>query len=309
MIKRTIILLLYICSCFQALGQIDVSKFVTLDSITIAATKKGFDVADFIELIKEDTSFTYAFMHLRLCDQLIENDFVYYDRKENEIAKGKLIKKQIYQDDCRWMEDVSTDSEGKFFKRNGEYRFFTSALFADAFFTEGKICSYVPRFKKPEEIDRMEGMEKRKQQLKTLIFNPGASIDGIPIIKERLAIFDEKMIPYYDYAIETNSENETEYYVFKVSPKTTLSQRDKDYIVLHELETWFSRKDFKIHKRNYQLKNKTALFDFDVDIKVQMQEIDEYLIPEEIEYDGYWKIPMMKAEKSKQLIRFSEIEF
>ena len=41
-------------------------------------------------------------------------------------------------------------------------------------------------------------MEKHKEQLKMLFFNPGKKINGLPFISGKTEIFDEPMAEKYD---------------------------------------------------------------------------------------------------------------
>lgn len=288
----------------------DFYKHLTLDSITIAATKKGFDVSDFIHLIQTDTSFAYAFMNLRICNHKSESEVYYFDKREKQSAYAAINTQQFYKDDCRWMSITKNESEGNFHKRNGAYRFFTSELFDRTFYTKGKVCGYQPKLKSSENINQLNGIDKRQEQLKTLIFNPGAEIGGIPIIKKRLELFSEEMIPYYDYEINSKFlQDSIECYVFKAKPKTSLNKKDKEYIVIKSLETWFNKSNFEIVKRDYHLANKTALFDFDVSIKVDLKTVENYLVPYHIEYDGFWNVAFNKLEKAKYRVGFFGFEF
>jgi len=296
---------------FSFLGNAqDFYKHITLDSITVAATKKGFSVNDFIELIKTDTTFAYAFMNLHICNYTSQSQVIYYNEKEKEIAKATISTIQFYEEDCRWMEKTKNESSGKFYNRKKEYKYFTSSLFDKTFYTKGKVCNYKPSLNSVENINKLTGINKRRAQLKTLIFNPGAEIGGIPIIKKRLELFDEEMVPYYDYEINSKIwQDSIECYVFKAKPKQDLKNRDKEYIVIKSLETWFSKSSFEIVRRDYHLANKTALFDFDVNIKVNLKKVQQHLVPYEIEYDGFWNVAFNKIERAKYKVRFSEFDF
>lgn len=74
------------------------------------------------------------------------------------------------------------------------------------------------------------------RKLKKLVFNPGAEIDGVPlIVGKRLAIFDDEMVPDYDYKIAAASmyNDSISCYVFSCIEKSGAG----DYPILKSLST------------------------------------------------------------------------
>jgi len=288
----------------------DWDNYITLDSITVAATKKGFSVDDFIDLVQNDTTFAYAFMHLRICDHDSKSEVQYFDKKGKEKDHGWIDTHQSYQDDCREMEFTRKETSKRFYKRNESYRYYTSLLFHHSFYTDKKICGYEPKIRSVENINQLDGITKRIVQLKTLIFNPGADVGGIPLIRNRLQLFEPEMRTFYDFSIESRTyENGEECYVFTANPKSGLSKKDTDYLVIRSLETWFSKSTFEIVKRNYRLANETPLFDFDVAIDVDLDTVDGYLVPVNIHYDGFWDLAIGKPEWADYKVEFSGFDF
>lgn len=142
--NRHFYLLLFIFLLSNYCKAQDFYKYLTLDSITVAATKKGFDVNDFIELIKSDTTFAYAFMNLRICAHSSESEVQYFNKHDFQVASAAINTQQFFEKDCRWMDITKNESKGKFYKNNLEYRYFTSELFDRTFYTKGKVCNFKP---------------------------------------------------------------------------------------------------------------------------------------------------------------------
>lgn len=92
---------------------------------------------------------------------------------------------------------------------------------------------------------------KKKRPIKNFNFNPGKPVEGIPFINNKLSIFDEGMMQYYNYSI-TSQRNEagTECYVFSIKVKEGVKTGD---VVLKEMITWFKKADFSIVARDYRL--------------------------------------------------------
>jgi hypothetical protein len=63
-------------------------------------------------------------------------------------------------------------------------------------------------------------MEKHKEQLKMLFFNPGMRIPGIPLMGNKAAVFDDELAPYYHFSIDVQDRKGHPCYVFSVKAKT-----------------------------------------------------------------------------------------
>ncbi|MEM6700978.1 MAG: hypothetical protein AAF599_21430, partial [Bacteroidota bacterium] len=48
---------------------------IHLDSFVVTATRSGFEVADFVEMVQEDESFYQAFRNLRFLSYQSDNEF------------------------------------------------------------------------------------------------------------------------------------------------------------------------------------------------------------------------------------------
>ena len=74
---------------------------------------------------------------------------------------------------------------------DGELNYYTSELYASLFFSKGKVCNENNVVQGIERnVQGKKGIEKHKEQLKMLFFNPGKKIPGIPFIGSKIDIFD-----------------------------------------------------------------------------------------------------------------------
>jgi len=89
---------------------------IYLDSFIVTASKNGFNVDDFIELVKNDKSFFKAFKNLRTCNYHSENEIQFFDKKGNQKANYYSQSNQLAIHKCRSMDSL---------KKNGP-EFFTN---------------------------------------------------------------------------------------------------------------------------------------------------------------------------------------
>lgn len=287
-----------------------VTKVVQLDSITIEAVKRGFDVNDFINLVRNDTSFYKAFKMLHVYSYHLKSNLHIYDKSGKE--KGSLEKRasQKVFNKKRWIVIEEENVSGKIFNRKKEYYSYTAEMFDNIFFPDDTLAvdnlqtSYVTR-----SLSNDSKMERNKQKLKTLIFNPGAQVDGVPLIGDRMAIFDEKMTGHYDYKISSENYKDTiPCYVFSCKAKQVDEIETDDKAVIKDLSSWFERKSFNTIARIYTLRYSSIFFDFDVKMDIRLEKINGVLVPSFISYDGFWDVPFRKPEVVKFNILFSNYD-
>lgn len=130
-----------------------------------------------------------------------------------------------------------------------------------------------------------------------LFFNPGKKVPGIPFIGDKLDVFDENIAPYYDYQIDLNDWNGTSCYVFSIKAKPGLSGSARDKIVFDYITTWFNTKTMEIMVRQYGLSYNAAVYDFDVQMEVEMIKFGDYLVPQTLRYKGNWDVAFRKRER------------
>jgi len=289
---------------FSQRDTIEFSSFhVVLDSVTITASKKDFDVNDFIEMVQNDNSFYLAFRNIRTLSYQFDSDFKMFTKRKKEKATYKSKIRQYSDGKCRSGKIMDEEITGNFYKRKKRYRYYTAKMFDRLFLTHGKVCT-----KKTEEIEKgiiedqqLKGMSKHINELKKLIFYPGQKAD-VPFIGKKTAIFEKKMAKYYNFKIKSKKyKSGIDCYVFIAQAKPEVPS---DKTVIKYMETFFDKSTFQVVARNYYLKHSGFTFDFDVKMKIKLTKIKEKYVPEFIEYNGNWDVPARRPEISKFSISF-----
>lgn len=272
-----------------------------LEEVIIYANE--LDVPAFIRQIKTDTTFYKAFKSMRLQTYNAENDIQVYDKKGKNIVASLVSEtKQIYRNGCRTMNVLEETVTGDFYKKNGDYRYYTAEMYASLFFTKGKVCNendIVGNFA-DFGASRARGIEKRKAQLKQLIFNPGSRVDGIPFFGAKSSIFTDNMTDKYTYTITEEARNGEDCYKFTATP---LAQY-KSQVVINQLTTWFRKSDFSIVSRSYNLSYSGMGYDFNVSMLVNLREVRGKLLPTYIAYNGNWHVTTQGRERVKFTAKF-----
>lgn len=301
-----ITLILFILSLqYNSFGQSpdvtrDISAIVFLDSFVVSAKRQGFNVADFIDIVQQDESLFRAFHNLRFQPHIADNQVEVLNRKQEVKASNYHRIEQFMDGNCRTMKYLKEEINGKFYKKKKtrKHRYYTARMHEQVFLTKGKVCGNPDRPNMSQ--DNLSGIEKHINELKKLIFQPGKEVD-VPFIGGKTAIFEEKMIKYYDFSIFSKTySNDQDCYVFRavVKPETPTNKT-----IIKYLETYFDKEDFQVVARNYHLKY-DSLFDFDVRMKVALTQFDEKYLPKKVSYQGNWKIPTQKRERVHFLIDF-----
>lgn len=278
-----------------------IAHHLYLDSVVISASRVNFDVPGFIKMVEDDTTFYKAFKNLRILSYTAENHIQILNKKNKDIASLVSTTRQHHVDDCRTMSVITETTNGNFYNSHHDYNYYTAELYANLFFTKGKVCGEDNIVKGGRDVKTSSGtMEKHKEQLKELIFNPGQPIAGVPLISNKVAIFDNKVAPMYDFSITAADYGTTPCYVFTAQAKP---EHAKD-VVINKLVTYFSKDNLEIVFRDYSLSYNTWVFDFDVHMEVQMSHFDGLMIPAVIKYNGDWKVPFHKREHAIFTTRF-----
>ncbi|MGG9971695.1 hypothetical protein ACQ33O_07855 [Ferruginibacter sp. SUN002] len=293
---RTIIPVLFCCLfAGNLLGQ-DTTVMVGQKVITLSPVilDKDFEVAAFINQIKSDSSFYKAFKNLRILNFSSINDIRMLDDEGNSKASLYSKTKQIRENNCRRMEVLQEQATGNFYTADHQYNYYTAQMYASLFFTDGSVCGEDNIVAGKEfSTAGKSGMEKHKEQLKTLFFNPGKKIKGIPFVSGKTAIYDDEMAEYYDMSIDMEVYNKTNCYVFKQKVKPG----NEGDVVLDEMTTWFDDVTFEVVARSYVLSYSAAVYDFKVKMEVEMTHFGKYLVPSLIRYNGNWKAIFKKRER------------
>ncbi|MFK7982241.1 MAG: hypothetical protein AB8G86_19830 [Saprospiraceae bacterium] len=268
----------------------DISAIVFLDSFVVTATKQGFSIDDFIDIVQKDESFFRAFHNLRFTPHLADNKVTIFNKKQQIKAANHHQTQQFVEGNCRSMTYLSENIQGKYFKKKRKHRYYTAQMHEQIFLTKGKICGAPSN---PSiSANNLNGIQKHINELKKLIFQPGKEVD-VPFIGGKTAIFKEDMLKYYNFSIISKAyKNRPDCFVFRAVAKP--SYRSGKTIIKY-LETYFDKNDFQVLARNYHLKY-SGLFDFDVKMKVELTQLGDKYLPALVTYDGNWKIPTQRRE-------------
>lgn len=265
-------------------------NYITLSEIVV---NNKLDIAAFIERVKKDTTFYKAFRNLHIIGYTSINDIRMLDKDGNTEASLKSKTRQVRTGSCRKMEVLQQETTGDIFDAEGNFNYYTAEMYAGLFFTKDSVCGEDNIVKGREfSTSGLSGMEKHKQQLKMLFFNPGKKINGLPFISGKTEIFDESMADKYDMSIDLRNYNKNSCYVFTIKVKDD----KRSSVVINEMTTWFNEKTFEIVARNYSLSYDAGVFDFDVNMEVQMTKVGDLLLPAVLRYNGNWKAIFKKRE-------------
>lgn len=272
---------------------IDEHRF-TLSEVVV---RNNFDYRSLLAQIKEDTTFYKSFRNLRILGFTSFNDIKMIDK--NGSVKASLFSKtrQNRADGCRTMDVLEETVTGDFYDSKKQYNYMTPELYAGLFFTKGKICgeNNIVKGRNLTTSDK-KGMEKHKEQLKMLFFNPGKKVSGIPFVGDKLDLYDESAHKLYDYKLDVVEFHGALSYYFSITPKEDKVKSDR--VVVDRMETWFDMKTMEVQARNYSLSYKAGVYDFDVSMEVEMIRFNGLSVPKILRYKGNWDVIFKKRERA-----------
>lgn len=271
---------------------------IWLDSMTITAKKMGFDVNNFIEMVREDTSFYQAFKNLRIVSHDASHHQEFFNEKGKSIDFYTAKTQLIPSGNCKEIKFISKEKSTSYNKKNGEQRYLTAKLYERVFLPSGKICANTNTSatnKKSEGI-----IDYYYGELKRFIFQPGDKAN-IPLIGNKTALFSEKMRKYYQYGIASkNYSDGTPCYVFTIKVRDEYSDKKSGKTVVKFMETYFSRKDFQVMGREYEVEYPGPFFSFNIRVNVDLDYLgNKQYLPKKVSYSGKWDIPGRKQEIGK----------
>jgi hypothetical protein len=265
------------------------SKMIELTEVVI---RNKLDVNAFIERVKNDTTFYKAFRNLRVLNFTSMNDIRMTNKKGKVEASLQSKTRQHVAKGCRTMEKIDETVAGNFYEKDGDYNYYTAELYAGLFFTNGQVCgetNIVAGLQR--NVRSKKGIEKHKEQLKMLFFDPGKKIPGIPLMGDKTAIFDKDHADRYNFVIDFVDYNGQSCYLF------TIKAKDGDGVVIDNMTTWFNSKTMEIVARNYDLSYKAGVYDFNVHMEVQMTQFGNLTVPATLRYNGTWDVAFKKRER------------
>jgi hypothetical protein len=278
---------------------------VFLDEVVISEENNGFSVEDFVEYVKQDTTFYMGFKHLRFYSHNYESELNVFDKKGKTIGTIKKVGVHYSDGNKAWIVNDTIIDNGKIFKRNGNYKFYTPEAFDEVFFPSDSI--YVSlRISEDKNKDDSQNMRDAKM----VGFSIGT--DGVEQSKggvsKKLAIFDIQMQQYYDYIIGETTYNEKECYTFTIKVKEDLSVKDKKKALIRKIVSFFDKENFKVIYREYKFIYSNWFLDLDMDITVNMNYVNGKHIPTDIYYKGFWDVIFFKPERAEFRLKNSDFK-
>ena len=293
---------LLFCFLFLSLHSFSQDTTVVIDehrfTLSEVVVRNNFDYKTLLAQIKEDTTFYKAFRNLRILGFSSYNDIKMMDKKGE--VKASLFSKtrQNRKDNCRTMDVLEETVTGDFYDAKKNYNYMTPELYAGLFFTKGSICGENNIVKgRNLNAGNKSGMDKHKEQLKMLFFNPGKKIPGIPFIGDKLDLYDDDAHKLYDYKLDIVEFHGVLSYVFSITPKEDKVKSNR--VVVDQMVTWFDMKTLEVLARNYSLSYKAGIaYDFDVSMEVEMTKFEGYTVPKILRYKGNWNVIFKKRERA-----------
>jgi hypothetical protein len=265
-------------------------------TLSEAIVRNHFDYKAILQRIKEDTSFYKAFKTLRTIGYSSYNHIEMKDKQGVMQASLDSKTRQNHIGNCRTMDVLEEKVTGDLRKSDGSYNYTTPSLYASLFFTKGEVCGETNIVTGKKRVISGSGIEKAKEQLKMLFFNPGRKIPGIPFVGNKLDLYDEAAHELYEYKLDYVEYQSQLVYVFDVKPKEDLGFFSKNDIVVDQMTTWFNPKTLEVLGRNYSLSYKAGVYDFNVAMEVEMTYFNGQLVPKTLRYKGNWDVLLKKRE-------------
>lgn len=251
---------------------------------------------DFIDAVLADTGFYQAFRNMKRYNFIAENRIYTYDKKNR--IDGKIYRKIRHTTvgNTHKTEYLAKRDSGNVYKKDGKYQLYTVEMF-DYIFAN----AYNSDFTKGNGLPGSGGKNgSYKDKLKTLIFQPGRKVKGIPFISGKTEIFGPDMRQYYNYEFALGKYLDTiPVYRFKVIKKPSIADDD---VMIRELTTIFDTRTFKILGRYVDMKYSNMLFDFNVQMDIELNQFNGELLPAKVSYQGNWNVPFHKEERASFLI-------
>jgi hypothetical protein len=279
----------------DSLDNIRLAQLINLSEVVVSS---NLNISRFIEQVKKDTTFYKAFKNLRVLGFTSSNDILLRDKKGTPSARLISKTRQVREAGCRTMQVLEENAQGDFYDRDGGYNYYTAELYAGLFFTKGKVCGETNVLRSSKLNPREQrGLAKHKEQLKMLLFNPGQKVPGIPLIGDKIDLFDPQRAQLYDFYIDYADRNGESCYLFSIKTKENLRSGALDKIVVDKMDTWFSIKTMEVLARHYTMSYDAGVYDFHVQMEAEMTRFNGMVVPKVLRYVGNWDVAFKKRER------------
>lgn len=271
---------------------IDNARLSKMIQLTEVVVRNKLDVQSFIKRVKNDTTFYKAFRNLRVLSFTALNDIRMRDKKGKLRATLQSKTRQHVNKGCRSTQKLNETTTGDFYDKDSTYNYYTAELYASLFFTKEPVCGETNIVAGTERnVRSKKGIEKHKEQLKMLFFDPGKKIPGIPLMGDKTAIFDKGHADKYDFLIDFVDHNGQSCYMFVIKAKSSSG------VVIDSMTTWFNSNSMKIVARNYALSYDAGVYDFNVHMEVEMTQFGDLTVPATLRYSGTWDVALKNRER------------
>lgn len=267
-------------------------------TLTPVVVRSGTNVPGFIKRVEEDSSFYKAFKNLRILNYSSINDVRMFDKKGRVESSLYSKTRQWAAKGCRVTRVLEEKVTGDYFDKSGNPNYYTGELYASLFFSRDTVCGQTNVIGDiARSVRGKKGMDKRKEQLKMLFFNPGKDIPGIPLMGNKVQVFDDRRSDLYDFIVDIQEYKGKSAYVFTLKVKEGLSFFKRDEVVIDEMTTWFNYDTFEVMERDYKMTYNAGVYKFNVNMHVEIEKYGTMLYPKLIRYDGSWGILIKGSER------------
>ncbi len=283
----------------QDVDSVENERLARMITLTDVVMSKEFNVPNFIKRVKEDTTFYKAFKNLRILNFTSLNSITMTNKSGSKVeASLNSRTRQLITNRCRLTHVDEERTTGDFYTKKGDYNYYTAELYASLFFAKTPVCGE-DNIVKGSTINprNKSGMDKRKEQLKMLFFNPGKKITGIPFMGDKSNIFDPDIAAYYDMQVDAGSYEGKDCYIFSIKAKEDLTGNQRDKIVFDNMTTWFAAGSYEILARTYALSYGAGAYSFNVNMEVKLGWFGKLQVPTLLRYNGNWNVIFKAKEK------------
>jgi hypothetical protein len=279
-------------------------RSITLSEVVI---RSGMDAPGFIQRVQLDTSFYKAFRNLRILNYKQLNDIRMFGKDGGLKASQQSTTQQWAKDGCRLTKLLEETHTGDFLDKRGQLNYYTAELYASLFFSMDTVCGEHNRVGNINHtLQGKRGLDKHKEQLKILFFNPGADIPGIPLMGDKARMFSKDQAELYDFDIDMVEWKGNTCYLFNVKARQNLTAAQRNRIVIDQMTTYFDLRSFDVLARSYHMSYRAGVYDFDVRFDVELARVGDLLVPSVVRYQGNWDVPFKKRERGVFTATFSE---
>ena len=281
----------------------EIAKVVTLAEVDISAVSDSFDTQGFINIVNNDTTFYFAFKAMNYYPARYKGWLKVFKKGEKE--KGVIERKALRHKENKtmWVTIEEEKVSGKVKRKNGEFNYKTAETWDEVFFPKKK--HFVALYSR-KEFDKEKGQsaaEKHRLEIKQMVFNPGNEVEGVPLVGNKMGIFEPEMQPYYNFSVYPGKYKDSiNCWIFEAEVKP---EYRKGKTVIKSLVTYFDNKNYNVMKRVYNIEYYSIPLDFNIEVEVENHYFKGVLLPEKIRYNGFFNIPFMK----KEMIEFELYDF